>query len=55
VVGGGVRLVVEDKFVGGGVEGEGEAADDVGGGLGLALLVAADLGDVEFYGADPCC
>ena len=48
VVGGGARLVVEDEFVGGGVEGEGEAADDVEGGLGLALFIAADLGDVEF-------
>ena len=48
VVGGGARFVVEDEFVGGGVEGEGEAADDVEGGLGFALLVAADLGDVEF-------
>lgn len=43
-------VVVEDQQVGGDVEGGGEAADDVEGGLGFAGFVAADLGDVELDG-----
>ena len=40
-------VVIEEERVGAGVEGEGECAQDVEGGLAGAGFVAADLGDVD--------
>ena len=47
VVGDGSLVVVEDEQICADVEGEGEAAEDVEGGLAGAGFVAAELGDVE--------
>ena len=43
-------LLVEDQQVGADREGDGEAAEDVEGGLGLAALVAAELDHVDAGG-----
>lgn len=40
-------VVIEEERVGAGVEGEGECAQDVEGGLAGAGFVPADLGDVD--------
>lgn len=43
-------VVGEDELVGGDGEGDGESADGVECGLGVAGFVASDLGDVEVDG-----
>ena len=50
VVVGSAFVLVEDEVVCGDVEGGGESADDVEGGLCGAGFVASDLGDVELDG-----
>ena len=47
VVAGSALGLVEEQGVGGDAEAAGELAEDLQGGLGLAGLIAADLGDVD--------